>query len=170
MKGSFKQLDSLEAIQRVVDFSFGRESEKWLTYDHRENKTGSLSYYKKIGKTQDSTGFQTVHLLAFKDEVKEKNKGKATIEDYLDFTLRKYKLYYPKFKYILLRSKHNRYGNLYILKYGHSRQNNPSMSAVFLLMHKDFGYTIRFQAPKEYFDTFLPEVEKMVNSFTLETN
>lgn len=168
-KNVFKQLDSIQKSQRIINFSFGKEKDNWLTYaDDIKDKTGSLSYYKKINDTNYHQNFRDVTLNVSSDEVENKYKDRATIDNYLHFKTQYYKKwFYKDFKYDVLNFNHKTYGKGYVLRYS-TKSIYLNDVAEFLFYYKGFGYTIKYNVINEYFDKYLPDVQEMVVSFIIE--
>ena len=165
-KQPFIKIDSSNAQKRVVNFSV-ETPEKFK----KEDVSGGLFYYLEIDSLT-LKGFHNKFVTVFirNNKIrKECNSSKYYIDDFLKSILYyKKKFLGKKFKYVLLKSKHKRYNEIYILKYKENIQGRIYTISSFLFFNKNIGYSIDYKAREKYFDVYLPEVEKMVSSFTIE--
>ncbi|MFY7670349.1 hypothetical protein ACOSP6_04620 [Tenacibaculum sp. MEBiC06402] len=154
----FKVLDSVEQINRATNFTIN-PVEDW----ELRGETGS-KYYKPSSLDEQD---QILSLTIYKNIVKEDFKRQASIEDYLDYHIQMKKRWYPKeFKYKLLKANHKLYGEVYVVNFIHRYNLNSQVeNSLFLIVHKNNGYTLEYKAKSEEFYKRLSEVEKMVNSF-----
>lgn len=73
------------------------------------------------------------------------------------------------FSYQLIKTNHKKYGESYVLKYTTNleKKSKTYKHLAFYLIYKNRGYCIYYQALEKYFNEFLPDVEKIINSFTI---
>ena len=168
-KSVFKELDSVQQSQRMINFSFGEVKKEWLTLvDYTKHNHGELYFYKQINDSNFHPNYSIAVIEAFNNEVKDKFKNRATIKNYLFFRIKFYKKWYGKnFKYDLIKTHHKKYGNGYILTFK-NLQKYQYINAEYLFYHKGFGYTIKYTVLEEYYNKYLPDVEKMIKSFTIK--
>ena len=156
----FKVLDSLEQVRRKTNFTI-KPVEDWKF----RGESGS-KYYSP--DTQDKPWPRTF-LSIYRNKVKESFKGTATLDDYLEYHVLTKKRRYPKeFKYKLIKAKHKLYGEIYVVNFIHRYNLKTQVeNSLFILVDKNYGYTLEYKAKPEEFYKRLPEVEKMVNSFRI---
>ena len=162
----FEELDSLQKSNQKLNYKIYNPKD-WKNgktsygdwYSLQEEFTDSLNYYNKANV------YIGLHKIA-----NECNSTAYTIDDYLSYFIDYKSKWFPKgkFKYLLLKGKHKIYGSIYIVKYTEKINANKSYTrSFFLFFHDNKGYNIQYVTDPKYYDTYLPEVQKMVNSFRI---
>lgn len=163
----FEKLDSLQKSNQKLNYKIYKPK------DWKNGKTSYGDWYSLQGEFIDSLNFYSrkadvyigLHKIA-----KECNSTAYTIDDYLSFFIDYKSKWFPKdkFKYLLLKGKHKIYGSIYIVKYTEKINTNKSYTrSFFLFFEANIGYNIQYVTDPKYYDTYLPEVQKMVNSFRI---
>ncbi len=153
----FKVMDSLELVNREMNFKIN-PSENWKLLNE---------YGSKYFSPDDEKSWPKTSLNIYKNIVKENYKGNVTLDDYLEYHVLSQKRWnFKDFKYKLVKTKHKLYGEVYVMNYIHRYNlNNQVENSLFLIVYKNYGYTLEYKAKPEDFYKRLPEVEKMINTF-----
>ena len=77
--------------------------------------------------------------------------------------------FYPKVSFIPQKLKHSKYGEYYLIKYGSFWPGKRKFTNIDILFHyKNRNFELRYISENKYYDEFIKDVEKMVNSFTIK--
>jgi hypothetical protein len=164
--GAFEKLDSLKKTKRVINYSVEIDEEKWLSYSKIKPEFGKLYYYIKLAGDSVSPNFPTASISIHSNQINKGWEKPISIEDYLERFV-KFKGKYKDFKNNIIDINHTRYGKSYLVKFKEIKTYNYT-NVSFLFFYKDYGYTIEYSVLDNYYDVFLSEVEKIVQSFKVE--
>lgn len=163
----FEELDSLQQSNQKLNYTIDKSK------DWKKGKTSNGDWYFLEGKYIDSLNYcsrKVVVYIGLHKIRKEFATKSFFIDDYLHYFVNYRSKWFPKdkFKYLLLKGKHKIYGTIYIVKYTEKINTKISYTRSFFLFFKgNKGYNIQYVAKPKLYDTYLPEVEKMVNSFRM---
>ena len=166
-KFPFEQLDSINRANQVLNYKID------IPTNWEKGKTSNGDWYFLNNELTDSLGYYTrkadiyISLNKIKNEC---NNQEYSNKDFLNYFIDYRSLWFnnQNFKYQLLKSNHKRYGETYILKYVEKVSNKKCyVRSFFLFFHQSKGYAIQYVAEPKYYDLYLPEVEKMINSFEI---
>ncbi len=185
-KNPFEELDSLQRTKKVRNFT----AVKPVGWFSHQAATGALAYSidrKKLLQSNppilhrpenDDPKRNVAFLSISNTRVRNPCKTEVTLEDYLHFFISNKKRWSGNkaFNYILLKSNHNRYGKVYIVKYAYKndtildKEKKPLLTknVVFLLFKDQIGYEIYYGADAKVFERFLPVFEDVVKSFFIK--
>jgi len=162
----FEQLDSLTRASQKLNYSISINS-NWI-----KSKTSNGDwYYIKDG--YDSVlqfDISKLNLYISMDKIDTACKQNTyTTEDYLNYFIDYRKRWFDNdFKFTLLKSKHKLYNEIYIVNYVVDYPNlKKTKRSVFIFFDNNVGYRIEYVAKEENYQTYLQEVEKIVNSFRI---
>lgn len=168
-KAPFEELDSLQKTLSVANFEIE------IPKNWKGAKRKGTAHYDLIDINAKKEKKIIAHLNIEHHKKRNECINKITIEDYLNYFMEN-KVRYRNtinedFKHILLSSNHKKYGKIYIIKYAIRYDPNQKSKiekyATFLYFYKNIGYTIEYNASFEDFETYLPLVEKSINSFKI---
>ncbi|MGY8910171.1 MAG: hypothetical protein ACKVIG_09960 [Flavobacteriales bacterium] len=163
----FEQLDSLARANQVLNYKIN------IPKNWKKSKTSDGDWYFLEDEFIDSLGYYTrkadiyISLNKIKNEC---NNQEYSSKDFLNYFIDYRSLWFnnKSFKYQLSKSDHKRYGEFYTLKYVEKVTDKKSyVRSFFLFFHQNKGYAIQYVAEPKYYDLYLPEVEKMINSFEI---
>ena len=163
----FEELDSLQRANQKLNYSISKPR-GWI-----KGKTSGGDSYTLQGKFIDSLGYFSTKASVYigKNLIRETCiNQKFIITDYLHYFISYKSKWFPKdkFKYSLLKGKHKIYEDIYIVNYTEKISSSRSYKRSFFLFFKNnVGYTIQYVAEPKNYETYLPEVEKMINSFRI---
>ena len=163
----FEELDSLQRANQKLNYTIDKPK------DWKRGKTSNGDWYFLEGKYIDSLNYYSrkVDVYIGLHKIRKECTTKSfSIDDYLHYFVNYRSKWFPKdkFKYLLLKGKHKIYGTIYIVKYTEKINTKISYTRSFFLFFKDNkGYNIQYVTKPKLYDTYLPEVEKMVNSFRM---
>lgn len=163
----FEELDSLQRANQKLNYIIDKPK------DWKKGKTSNGDWYFLKDKYIDSLNYYTrkADVYIGLDKLrKECTTQSFSIDDYLHYFVDYRSNWFAKdkFKYLLLKGKHIIYGDMYIVKYTEKVNTRISYTRSFFLFFKENkGYAIQYVTNSKYYDTYLPEVEKMVNSFRI---
>lgn len=163
----FEQLDSLARANQVLNYKIN------IPKNWKKSKTSNGDWYFLEDEFIDSLGYYTrkaniyISLNKIKEECyNQEYSNKDFLNYFLDYRSKWFNN--KDFKYQLLKSNHKRYGEIYILKYDEKVSVNKTyVRSFFLFFHQNKGYAIQYVAEPKYYDMYLPELEKMINSFKI---
>lgn len=162
----YPELDSLQRATQKQDYKI-EISNNW-----EKSRFARGNWYFINDKFIDSLGYYSrkVDLYISQDIIVNKCINYYSVKDYLNYYLynKNLSLFPKKFNYVLLKSSHKKYGVVYIIKYKENRSNKIFSNSIFFIRYKNNGYKIRYTGLTENFDKYLPDVEKMVSSFTIK--
>ncbi|ARV16141.1 hypothetical protein BTO07_13750 [Polaribacter sp. SA4-12] len=164
--GAFEKLDSLKKTKRIINYSVKIDGKNWLSHNKITPEFGALYYYIKVAGDSVPSNYSTVSINIHSNRVNKGWQKPISIEDYLERFV-KLKGKYKDFKNNIIDIKHTRYGKSYLVKFKDIRTYNYT-NASFLFFYKNYGYAIEYSALDNYYDVFLSEVEKIVQSFKVE--
>lgn len=160
----FKILDSIELSQENRFFSVEKPKD-W--YAFVEGHGGLYYSPQKIENTRPLTFGSHVGF-----RIKEnKNIKWKDLNDYVDTSIKNLKKTYKKFNFKQIEMNHKKYGKCKVVIYVSTSwydKNIQYETANFYIFYKNKGYLIFYRSKVDAFDKYLPEVEKMVNSFTIK--
>ena len=160
----FEELDSIEQTLRKVNYKIS-VPENWTSYSKgsialylKKDFNDSLSYYYN--------NLARININSFK--LKETCVDFYDIDKFLTYWLHSVNRYnHHEFKYVLLKTNHIKYGKGYIIKHRRRLKGKIYSTSELLLFHKNYGYSFRFSAEVEMFETYLNVFEETINSFTV---
>ena len=163
----FEELDSMQRANQILNYKIN------VPKNWEKSKTSSGDWYFLKNKYIDSINFYStkadlyIGLNKVSSNCRDKN---ITIENYVDYFV-KYRGKWFKnddFKYSLIKSKHKLYGDIYTLKYKEKIANNYFVErSFFLFFYENKGYSIQYTAKPKYYDKYISDVEKIINSFRI---
>ena len=167
-KYPFEELDSLQRANQFLNYSIDKHK-AW-----KKGKASNGDSYYLNDRFIDSLKYysQKASLYVSLNKIRNRcSNQEYTIENYLDYFInnRSRRFKEQDFKYLLLKSKHKIYGDIYIVKYTEKINYSKTFTrSFFLFFYNKLGYTIQYVAEPKFYDTYLPEVEKMINSFRIK--
>ena len=162
----FEELDSLQRANQKLNYTILKPK------DWKKGKTSNGDSYFLEDKYINSLNYYSrkADVYIGLNKIRKECSQSFSIDDYLHYFVDYRSKWFPKdkFKYLLLKGKHKIYGDMYIVKYSEKINTKVSYTRSFFLFFKDNnGYNIQYVAKPKYYDNYLPEVEKMVNSFRM---
>lgn len=156
----YKELDSLEVLSKYENFTIKIPNE-WYSYqDIHGIIFHSPKILKKSNEVNLTNNFSVLNskLMGF-DESNSSN--------LFSFIIEKRKKQYKDFSYNSQEYKHVKYGLCKVVKYVYFSGNQKKAKIEFLIDENSSCYNLIYESNAEYFDTFLPDFLKIVDSFEI---
>lgn len=166
-KNPFQELDSTQRANQNLRYTI-QTPKSW-----KNGKTSDGDSYALDGKFIDSLGYfsRPASVYVSRNAIRETCNDKVfSIEDYLHYYVDFKNRWYSDttFKYLLLKGKHKFYKAIYIINYSNKTADSRLFKyTTFLFFKENIGYSLTYVSEPKHYETHLPEVEKMINSFRI---
>lgn len=161
----FPELDSLQRANQTQNYKID------IPYKWIESKFSQGKWFYIKDSFVDSLGYNSrkVDMYISQDVIVNKCIDYFTVDDYLNRYLfnKNLSLFPKKFNYVLLKTSHKIYGEIYIVKSRKRRENKIFSTSIFFLKYKNNAYQIRYTGLTENYNKYIEDVEKMIVSFRI---
>jgi hypothetical protein len=164
---AFEELDSLQASKIALKYKI-KVPKLW-----KKSSFSRGDWYFIEGDYIDSLGYQSTNADVYISKFPIKNACDIKdyeAKDFLEFYIKYRSKWFRDlpFNYILLKSQHSLYGDIYIIKYRWKGNKEVYVASAFLFMHNNMGYLIDYRNEEDNFDRYLGDAERIVNSFRIK--
>lgn len=154
----FREIDSLEGVSLIRNFTISKPR----SFVEVKKSTGPL-HYQLLDSNENSVASIDVDFI----KARKVCENQINLDSYLQHVLERITTFeHSKFQYSLLKSKHKKYGDLYLISYK-SKRKKIYENVIFLFFHNNYGYSIKYSSVSEKFKRYLSEVEQSIQSFTI---
>ena len=163
----FVDMDSLEKAKQQLNYKIE------IPNDWKKSKFSSGDWYYLKDASVDSLSYPlrkaNLYVSKFNFRVACTSTNTYTPKDFLNYYIDYKSAWYKptSFKYLLLQSKHKTYGDVYILKYKNNISSIEQTTSTFLFFYKNSGFVLEYKNNTNDFDSYLPQVQKIVASFEI---
>mgnify|MGYP005991034065 CR=1 FL=1 len=154
-----KEIDSVSLLSYQNEYSIDIPKDWYAYFEYHH----LLAYSPRTMKNDVSKEVINTYLVLFKNKVKSNNLDVA-LKEYLSKMEKPYK----NFKHKVIEANHKTYGKYYLVKYGIKRDTVGFTALSTVMIHEKQNFGFYYLAKNEYFDKYLKDVIKMINSFTIK--
>ena len=160
-----KEMDSLETVSQIFNCKIK------LPNNWKSDKINANGWYYVEDNNVDSLGYTLkkvdlrINQLFLREECRNNYNSKDHLNRYLYY--KNYSFFPRKLSYTLLRSSHITYGDVYIVKYKTRKDNQIYSHSDVFFTYKNFAYTLNYNGLTENFEKFLPDFQKIIESFKI---
>lgn len=156
----FKELGSTEIDRNTSKFSIDIP-EKWFSYyEYHHVLAYAPIEFKQDIEQQKFDVFYTIY---------SRPSDGDTLKEYLDSYLKKMFNNYNNFRFKIIEGEHETYGKYYVVKYRLEDKLGLGRTVISaLIVRGDVKYRFYYMASDKYFEKYLSEVVKTINTFKIK--